>query len=277
MRTILLTNDDGVMSPGLWALHEGLTEVGNVIVVAPERPRSATSMSLTFHKPLRISRITIEGVQAYVASGSPADCVSLGVNRILRKKRPSVVIAGINPGDNVSVQVVFASGTVAAAIQAAILGIPAIAFSLVVPEEKAPTRDEYSTRYRDLLKIAEEVAGWTLNARLPKGVDFLNVNFPSEVNARTPIRFTRLALRKYDDYVVKRVDLQGRPYYWQWGTTKPEKEFEVGTDVHAVHGEHAISITPLSLNMSTTAGREEMSKLGKKLHKAGFTVHSAVT
>jgi broad specificity polyphosphatase/5'/3'-nucleotidase SurE len=72
---------------------------------------------------------------------------------------------------------------------------------------------------------------------------------------------------------VKRVDLQGRPYYWQWGTTKPEKEFEVGTDVHAVHGEHAISTTPLSLNMSTTAGREEISKLGKKLHKAGFTVH----
>ena len=273
MRTILLTNDDGVMSPGLWALHEALSEVGDVIVVAPERPRSATSMSLTFHKPLRISRITIEGVQAYVVSGNPADCVSLGVNRILRKKSPSVVVAGINPGDNVSVQVVFASGTVAAAIQAAILGIPAIAFSVVVPEEKAPTRDEYSTRYRDLLKIAKEVVEWALDAGLPRGIDFLNVNFPSEVTVRTPIRFTRLALRKYDDYVVKRVDLRGRPYYWQWGTIKPEREFEVGTDVNAIHGENVISITPLSLNMSATARGDEISKLGNKLRRAGFAVH----
>lgn len=273
MRTILLTNDDGVMSPGLWALREALTEVGDVIVVAPERPRSATSMSLTFHKPLRIGRITVEGVQAYVVSGNPADCVSLGVNRILRKKSPSVVIAGINPGDNVSVQVVLASGTVAAAIQAAILGIPAIAFSVAVSEEKSPTRDEYSTKYKELLKIAREVVRWALEAGLPKGIDFLNVNFPSEVNVRTPIRFTCLALRKYESYIVKRVDLQSRPYYWQWGTTKPETEFEVGTDVHAIHGEHAISITPLSLNMSATAGRDEISKLGNKLRKAGFTVH----
>lgn len=261
------------MSPGLWALHEVLAEIGNIIVVAPERPRSATSMSLTFHKPLRISRVAIEGVQAYVVSGNPADCVSLGVNRILRKKSPSVVVAGINPGDNVSVQVVFASGTVAAAIQAAILGIPAIAFSLTVPEDKVPTRDEYSTKYRDLLKVAKEVVRWAVDVGLPKGVDFLNANFPSEVNLRTPIRVTRLALRKYDDYVVRRVDLRGRPYYWQWGTIKPEREFESGTDVHAIHGEHAISVTPLSLNMSTTAEGDEISKLGKKLRKAGFKVH----
>jgi 5'-nucleotidase len=195
------------------------------------------------------------------------------VNRILRKKRPSVVIAGTNPGDNVSVQVVFASGTVAAAIRAAILGIPTIAFSVVVPEEKAPTRDEYSTRYRDLLKIAKDVVRWALDTGLPKSIDFLNVNFPSEVNLRTPILFTRFALRKYDDYVVKRVDLRGRPYYWQQGTIKPESEFEVGTDVHAIHGEQAISITPLSLNMSATAGRDEISKLGNKHRRAGFPVH----
>lgn len=260
MARILLTNDDGVMSPGLWALRRTLSKLGETVVVAPDGPRSATSMSLTFHKPLRISKVSVDHVDAFSVSGNPADCVSLGIIKVLKGSRPSIVVSGINPGDNTSVQVVVTSGTVAAAIYASIMGIPAVAFSAVVTEEP-PNVEEYETKLRRGLEMAGRIVHWIITNGLPQKVDFLNVNFPSHIVEQTPVRITRLARRRYDDFVVERLDPRKRPYYWQTGSLLGAGEYEKDTDVYAAHVEHAVSITPMSLDMSTSMDAGVLKKL----------------
>lgn len=264
MARILLTNDDGVMSPGLWALRRVLSKLGETIVIAPDRPRSATSVSLTFHKPLRISRVSVDQVEAFSVSGNPADCVSLGINKALKGSKPSVVVSGLNPGDNTSVQVVVTSGTVAAAIQASIMGIPAVAFSAVVTDESS-TVEEYETKLGRGLDIAARIVHWIIVNGLPQGVDFLNVNFPSHIGERTPVRITKLARRRYDDFVVERLDPRKRPYFWQTGSLLSAEQYDKDTDVYAAHVEHAVSITPMSLDMSTSMNTGALRKLLLKL------------
>lgn len=251
-----MTNDDGVMSPGLWALRRALSDLGETVIVAPDGPRSATSMSLTFHKPLRISRVSVEQVEAFSVSGNPADCVSLGINQILKGRRPSIVVSGINAGDNTSLQVVVTSGTVAAAIQASIMGVPAVAFSAVAANGEYRSVEEYETKLKKGLDVAKRIVKRIASRGLPRGVDFLNVNFPSHVAEQTLTRITRLARRRYDDFVVKRLDPRRRPYYWQTGSFLRNEEYVRDTDVYAVHAEHAISITPMSLDMSANIGPE---------------------
>lgn len=245
-----MTNDDGVMSPGLWALRKTLSNLGEIVIVAPDGPRSATSMSLTFHKPLRINRVSIERTEAFSVSGNPADCVSLGINQILKGKKPSIVVSGMNEGDNTSAQSVFASGTVAGAIQASIMGIPAVAFSTVASEGNQPSQDEYESRLRKGFEVARRIVKWVMSEGLPRRVDFLNVNFPSHVGEQTPIRVTKLARRRYDDFVVERLDPREVPYYWQTGSVLSSTDKD--TDVYAVHVERAISITPMSLDISAS-------------------------
>lgn len=250
MTRILLTNDDGVMSPGLWALRDALTEIGEIMVVAPDRPRSASGMSLTLHKPLRITRITVEGSEAYAVSGNPADCVALGINQIMKDHRPDAVVAGINPTDNTSVQVVLTSGTVAAAIHAAVDGIPAIAFSAAPHLDQEPTREDIESRLSRGLIVGRRILDYVAKTGLPNGVDFLNVNFPSVIKKTTEVKITRLARKRYEDAIVERLDPRDTPYYWQTGRFLNPDESEPGTDVHAVHVEGAISVSPLSLDLS---------------------------
>ena len=196
MARILLTNDDGVMSQGLWALRKALVGLGETLIVAPDGPRSATSMSLTFHKPLRINRVTVEHTEGFSVSGNPADCVSLGINQILKGEKPSIVVSGVNDGDNTSAQSVFASGTVAAAIQASIMGVPAVAFSAVASDGTQLSLEEYGSKLSEGFDIARRVVKWVISEGLPRKVDFLNVNFPSHVGDETPIRITKLAASK---------------------------------------------------------------------------------
>jgi len=249
MPTVLLTNDDGIMSVGLRMLADSLDGLGTVIAVAPDSPRSATGMSLTFHKPLRMNEVTVGEMKAYSVSGSPADCVSIGISKVLGGKAPDAVVSGINIGDNVTAQTVFASGTVAAAIQAAIIGIPSIALSLEIPEgEHNP--EEHEAKIEVAASRACPIVEKVIKRGLPKGVDFLNVNFPYDVRSDTPMKVTRLGRQKYEDYLLERTDPRGRPYYWQWGNTKDPKEFEPGTDAHAVFVERAVSVTPLQIDPS---------------------------
>lgn len=249
MPTILLTNDDGIMSAGLRILYESLGGLGNVVAVAPDSPRSATGMSLTFHKPLRMNEVTVGGVKAYAVSGSPADCISIGISKVLGGKAPNAVVSGINMGDNVTAQTVFASGTVAAAIQAALLGIPSVALSMEVPEgERDPHEQE--ERIEVAASRAHHIVDIVVRRGLPEGVDFLNVNFPYDVRMDTPLKVTKLGRQKYEDYVLERTDPRGRPYYWQWGDTRNAKEFEPGTDAHAVFVERLVSVTPLQIDPS---------------------------
>ncbi len=131
--TVLVANDDGPASPGVQALITAIAKNANVVPVIPEGPRSGTSMSLTFHKPLRIREIVVAGCKGYAVSGSPADAVMVALNRVF-KQRPAVMASGINIGDNTGIQDVYTSGTVQAAIQSAFLGVPSVAFSMQVVE-----------------------------------------------------------------------------------------------------------------------------------------------
>ena len=256
MKRILLTNDDGVRRYGLWALYEEVAGLGEVTVVAPESARSSTGMSLTFHKALRINKITIKGKKAYAVSGNPADCISLGIYKILKDRKPDLVVSGINEGDNISVQAIYASGTIAAAIHAAIIGIPSAAFSLHIPENGGGGKGELRKRMRNAAEIAGRIAEWMLRRGLPDNVDYLNVNFPYTVDRNTEITITTLAKARYDDYVIERRDPRGRPYYWQWGKLKRVEEFQPGTDAYALFVENKVSISPLRLDTSAEIGSE---------------------
>lgn len=269
MPDILLTNDDGVMSPGLWALHKALAGKGDIVVVAPDGPRSATSMSLTFHKPLRVSKISVNNQHAFAVSGNPADCVSLGVAQILKGQKPKVVVAGINPGDNTTAQVVFASGTVAAAMQAAILGIPAIAFSVVAHEDHTLTQEDYDTKLKLGLVWARRLVTHVLKNGLVKGVDFLNVNFPERITKSTPVHVTKLGRLRFENFIVEREDPRKTPYYWQTGNWLEEERYEPGTDAYAVHVEHAISVTPMTLDASANVQESSLRNLMQELGASG--------
>jgi len=253
MTTILLTNDDGPTSQGLWALHDVLEPMGQLLVITPDSPRSATGMSLTFHKPLRIARMRFRKRHAYVVSGNPADCVFLGVSQVLAGQLPDVVVSGINQGDNVTAQTVFASGTVAAAMQGAVIGVKSLAFSLAFPGDKRPSGRLTANKFEEEAKFAGKIITRILDEGLPRGVDYLNINFPFEIDSTTPVKMTRLGKRKYNDNVIERIDPSGRRYYWQWGAIRPDDEFEEGTDAHAVLVEKAISITPMQLDSSMDA------------------------
>jgi 5'-nucleotidase len=249
-QTVLVSNDDGPASPGVQALISALSSFSHVIPVIPEGPRSGTSMSLTFHKPLRIREIVISNTKGFAVSGSPADAVMVALYRIL-KERPSAMASGINIGDNTGLQDIFASGTVQAAIQSAFLGIPSVAFSLEINEGAIFSPSEAIGNFGAAAKHAARIMQWVSRNGLPKGIDILNVNFPAGVSDKTKVQFTRLAPKKYENYVVQRMDPRGKPYYWVWGH-RAEKYAE-GTDAKAVLNDSKISITPLRVDMSVSS------------------------
>jgi 5'-nucleotidase len=249
LRTILLTNDDGVTRPGLWALYEELTRLGEVVVVAPESARSATGMSITLHKPLRVKKILVRGRRAYSCSGTPSDCVIIALRTILKNTRPALVVSGINEGNNVSLQAVYGSGTVAAAVRAALMGIPAAAFSLAF-RENTPVNTSWLRRAMPIAaKRSAEIVERLLEMNLPRGVDYLNVNFPPDVGPDTPVKITRAARTRYEEVVEERRDPRFKKYYWLHGRLH---ELEPGTDAYEVLAAGNISITPMKVDASVT-------------------------
>jgi len=244
---IMVTNDDGVTSPGIVALADALERSARVSVVAPEGQQSAAGMSLTFHRPLRVDKVVIHRRVCYAVSGSPADSVMVGVNKML-PRRPDMVVSGINIGENLTIQDIMASGTVAAAMEAALLGIPSIAFSMEVQENKTFVHGLKDARFELPARVAAEVTLEVLERGLPAGVNLLNVNFPWRTDPGTKVKLTSIEVRKYRDYVIERKDPRGRPYYWMWGTRLPT--YKRSSDIYAVHKEKAISISPLSLDLS---------------------------
>ena len=243
----MVTNDDSVQSNGLIELARAISKHADVIVVAPEQPQSATALSLTFHKPLRVSRVQKAEFDCYAVSGSPGDCVMIGVNKIL-PRRPDLVASGINIGDNNSFQDILASGTVAAAIEAAITGIPAIAFSMEVAEEAIFALEYDQPNFLRAAEVAGEVVRDVLEHGMPPDTEILNVNFPSKMDQTTPIVLTDIARRKYTQKVLVRKDPRGRPYYWLFGERL--SDFPPNSDAEAVLEKRRISITPMMLNMT---------------------------
>ena len=262
-KLVMVTNDDGVQSEGIIALAKAIRKNATVVIVGPEQPQSAAALSLTFHKPLRVSQTRKEGLACYAVSGSPGDSVMIGVNRIMFK-RPDLVASGINYGDNVTYQDILASGTVAAALEASLMGIPAIAFSMEVPEETIFSTNQAGVDFSRAAIIAGEIAHEVLEGGMPEGIDLINVNFPSHVTDDTELRLTRIEKRKYMDKVLVRKDPRGRPYYWLWGQRL--STFKENSDAFAVHSERAISISPMIVNMSGPF-TEEMEELKKRVER----------
>ena len=243
----MVTNDDSVQSNGLVDLARAIARYADVIIVAPEQPQSATALSLTFHKPLRVSMVDREEFRAYAVSGSPGDCVMIGVNKLL-PRQPDVVASGINMGDNNTFQDILASGTVAAALEAAITGIPAIAFSMQVRDESLFALEYNQPDFGPAAAVAAEIVRDILEYGMPKGAELLNVNFPFTMNDGTEIELTEVARRKYTDKVLVRKEHHGRADYWLFGERLTS--FPKNSDAEAVLTRRRISISPLTLTMS---------------------------
>ena len=231
---ILITNDDGIYAPGLKALESGLTGVGEVTVVAPDREMSASSQSISVHAPLRVH--TLDDRRMAV-TGTPADTVILALYKLLPRK-PDLVISGINPGGNLGENVIY-SGTVAAAMEATLHGVPAFAISLA------------SRKYLDFSTaalFAGQLARIILERGLPPGV-MLNVNVPrGEVRG---VRVTRQSQKISQNVVHEKTDPRGRPYFWLDETARIESA-EADSDYAAIRA-HEISITPLQVDRTDYA------------------------
>jgi 5'-nucleotidase len=232
---ILCTNDDGIHASGLGLLAKVAARIGNVHVVAPDRQQSATSHSLTVHRPLRVTRIA---ECRHVIDGTPTDCVLIGASQLL-ERRPDFVLSGVNHGPNMGEDVLY-SGTVAAAMEGTILGIPSVAVSF------ASRDDERMPGYADRLEVL-------LRSLLERGEfpreTFFNVNLPDIPAAELKgVRVTTLGRRVYSDSLTRREDPSGREYFWIGGGVSSWSGRD-DSDFRAVQAGYA-SVTPLRLDLT---------------------------
>ncbi len=239
---ILVTNDDGVTAPGLLALAQSMRKLGNVTILAPDRNWSASGHVKTLDRPLRVKEVFLaDGSSAWASDGAPSDCVALAVCGFLTEK-VDLVVSGINPYANLGHDVTY-SGTVTAAMEAAIWGIPAIAVSVDSPDNHLGIVD-YEPTAAVAARIVKAVSRYGLHTN-----SLLNVNVPLlPLEQIKGIRITRMGLRVYHDKVDKRSDPRGRPYYWVIGDS-PTGIPEMGSDIGAL-AEGYVSVTPLQLDLT---------------------------
>ena len=231
---VLVSNDDGLWSPGLQALIAELEPLGEVWAVAPDREQSAASHAISLHRPLRMHRVH---ERQFAVDGTPSDCIYLAMNHLLKDKRPDLVVSGVNHGANLADDVTY-SGTVAAAMEGALFKVPALAISLASQSRKW----EFTHAARFGRSLAEAV----LSHPLPQGA-LLNVNVPDG-----PIKgfaFTKLGKRSYGQVVDERTDPRGRHYYWIGGDAQGHEDVP-GSDCNATYDEGLVSITPLHLDLT---------------------------
>ena len=242
---ILVTNDDGIHSKGIIVLAKALQEIGNIFVVAPDSEQSAVAHSLTLHRPLRVDKIK---KNFYAVDGTPADCIHVGVNAIL-PKRPRLIVSGINKGGNLADDIIY-SGTVSAAFEGTLLGIPSFAISLV-----SRSHFKFDVAARFALRVARYIMKWGL----PRNT-FLNINVPNlDEKEIKSYKITQQGKLIHDGGgVIEKVDPRGRKYYWIGGG---EMIFDKGrnTDVEAISRSH-ISITPLNLDLTNHSSIRELKK-----------------
>jgi 5'-nucleotidase len=247
---ILICNDDGIEAPGIKLLARIAHQLSrDVWVVAPEQEQSGASHSLTLHRPLRVRRL---GSRRFAVDGTPTDCVLLGVNAVLKDKRPDLVLSGINSGGNMGEDVTY-SGTVAAAMEASLLGLKAIALSQHIGEDRTV---DWSAAAEWTPKVIRRLAGlpWPRES-------FYNVNFPQlKPRAVKGIAAAAQGGRKVGDHLLERLDPRGRPYYWI-GPQRDEEHTRRGSDVRAVV-EGYVAVTPVFLDLTN---RRALSTLRKAL------------
>ena len=237
---ILVTNDDGISAPGIRALIAVMQEIGTVVVVAPDSPQSAMGHAITINSTLHLNKISLDdaAVLEYSCSGTPVDCVKLGVNEILKQK-PDLCVSGVNHGSNSSINVIY-SGTMSAAVEAGIEGIPAIGFSLCDYNWNA----DFESIKPFIKKIALEV----LAKKLPEGV-VLNVNFPKLAQKDIKgIKICRQAKAMWAEKFDKRQTPFGKDYYWLTGAFVNQDKGE-DTDEWALHNGY-ISVVPIQFDLT---------------------------
>jgi 5'-nucleotidase len=234
---IMLANDDGIHSTGIRALARRVADLGDLVVVAPDRERSATSHAFTLDRPLRCEEIEPGW---FSVDGTPADCVYLGLLKICPRK-PDLVISGINHGFNLGSDI-FYSGTVAGAVEAALRDVPAVAMSLEWKRGMHKSEEPFDRA----AQFAHALGRAVLAAGLPPGT-LLNVNVPNEPPPHG-YRWTKLGKRLYRDQVDERADLRGRRYYWIGGPANGYGDVP-GSDCHAVR-DGVVSVTPLDLDLT---------------------------
>lgn len=237
---ILVSNDDGITSKGIKYLVETMLQIGEVIVVAPNSPQSGMGHAITINDPLKIRKSTIFGdVEAYECSGTPADCIKIAKNYLRTDKAPDLVVSGINHGSNTSVSVLY-SGTMSAAVEGAIEGMPSIGFSLCDYDSDA--------EFEHILGYVKNIAQQTLKRGLQKGIA-LNVNFPAKQEAPIKgMKLCRQAIAKWREVFDEREDPYGRKYLWLTGEFENHDKGE-DTDEWAIKNNFA-SIVPVSFDMT---------------------------
>lgn len=246
----MVTNDDGIYAEGILALKSALERVGNVYVVAPDRPRSASGHSITLHKPLRLNSVRLpDGSYGYSTNGTPSDCVTLGAFDVVKGK-VDLVVSGINSGPNLGWDLTY-SGTVSAAMEGAIMGVPSIAISVTAWEDIS---------YDYAAEFAAYLARLLLTHELPPDT-LLNVNVPNlPVSYLKGIEITRQGKRRYSGKIDKRIDPMGRAYYWLGGEAAID-EMEEGTDVKAI-ADDKVSVTPVHLDLTGYPALDQLATWG---------------
>ncbi len=250
MSIIVLTNDDGLHASGLVALMDEMRKAHEICVFAPDRERSASSHSFTLDRPLRVNRIE-EGV--YSISGTPTDCVAVGISKVLGR-RPALLISGINAGANLGDDVTY-SGTVSAAMEGTILNIPSIAVSLYTEP------GETVMHFDSAARVAAMAADYVLEYSLPYDT-LLNVNVPNRPYAElSGVRFTRQSKRMYEDSIKETVSPWGETFFWIGGG-QPVWERGGDTDIAAVRAGF-VSVTPLHLDLTNHGALEYLRQRWK--------------
>jgi 5'-nucleotidase len=251
--SILLTNDDGISSVGLWAAYEALAPIADVTIVAPASQQSAVGRSISIFEPLRMNKITIDGIPAYAVAGKPTDAVIIGLYAL--KLKPDLIVSGVNIGENLSYESIMTSGTVGAALEASNQGTKAIAFSLQVEDQGDKFDDPrtHSQSFEPTRKVVRDVVSEVIRNGFSRNADVINVNIPSVI--RGGYEVTRLARKLFVTGVEQRLDPRGRPYYWINGPLIDDAD--EGTDVHAIRKGN-ISVTPITLDCTAFLASEDM-------------------
>ncbi len=244
--SILITNDDGIYAPGIWHLKEALNDLGQVIVVAPVAEKSAVGHAITLSDPLRVQEIDRQGrFFGYAVNGTPADCVKLGVHCLLKKK-PDLVVSGINQGPNTAINIIY-SGTVSAAAEGTIMGIPSLAVSLA-----SFSKQEFSYAK----KIARSMASKIIENGLPSGT-LLNVNVPAVPESEIEgIEITRQGKGRYEESFDRRTDPNNRTYYWLTGKRMILDTDDDVDDIVVMHNK--VSVTPIHYDLTNHHFSEEL-------------------
>ncbi len=246
---ILIANDDGITAPGLRVLVECMQSIGEVIVVAPDKPQSAMGHAITVSQPLRLKRSHIfDGVLAYECSGTPADCVKLALDKVC-ERRPDIMVSGINHGPNYSINVIY-SGTMSAAVEAAVDGVQAIGFSLC----------DYSleANFEACRSYVKHIVETMLQHPLPYGT-LLNVNMPA-TDTIQGIRICRQASAKYAENFDERLDPSGKTYYWMTGKFINLDAEDNDTDLWAIDHQY-ISVVPTKFDLTSNGVIQHLKQI----------------